>query len=149
LELLQKYSLKPAADRLAFIQRLIFNYLIGNADAHGKNFSLLYRGNTPVLAPAYDLLCTAVYPDLSSKMAMKIGGKYDPDYVFFRHWYHVVPDTIAAKRNLEKNMMKISIECLQKAVELKSTLASLGIVSSIFDDICKIIKKRSEHIQLG
>ena len=62
LELLQTYSAKPAADHLAFIKRLIFNYLIGNADAHAKNFSFLYKDQAPTLAPAYDLLCTAIYP---------------------------------------------------------------------------------------
>ena len=50
----------------------IFNALIGNHDAHAKNFSLLYSGRAPVLAPLYDTLSTAVYPTLTPKMAMKI-----------------------------------------------------------------------------
>jgi serine/threonine-protein kinase HipA len=56
--------------------------LIGNNDAHGKNFSLIYRtdGQTR-LAPLYDLLSTAVYPELSTRMAMKVGGEYDPEKV--------------------------------------------------------------------
>ncbi|MCY7388705.1 MAG: hypothetical protein LH481_11680, partial [Burkholderiales bacterium] len=40
-----------------------------------KNFSLLYKTEGPVLAPLYDALSTAVYPDLARKMAMKIGSK--------------------------------------------------------------------------
>lgn len=55
---------------------LIFNALIGNHDAHGKNFALLYKGRSPVLASFYDLLSTAIYPQLTPKMAMKIGSKY-------------------------------------------------------------------------
>ena len=63
------------ADRLAFIDRMIFNYLIGNADAHGKNSSVLYRGRDgKSLAPVYDVMCTAVYPNLSRVNAMSIGG---------------------------------------------------------------------------
>jgi serine/threonine-protein kinase HipA len=49
---------------------------VGNHDAHGKNFSLIYhlRNPTKRLAPLYDVLSTVYYPELSKKMAMKIGG---------------------------------------------------------------------------
>ena len=63
------------ADRLAFIDRMIYNYLIGNADAHGKNSSILYRGkDAKSLAPLYDVMSTAVYSSLSRVNAMSIGG---------------------------------------------------------------------------
>jgi len=63
------------ADRFAFVDRMIFNYLIGNADAHGKNSSVLYRGRDgKSLAPIYDVMCTAVYRNLSRVNAMSIGG---------------------------------------------------------------------------
>ncbi len=65
---------------------MIFNALIGNHDAHAKNFSLLYSGDAPVLAPFYDALSTAVYPILTPKMAMKIGSKYKFSEVEARHW---------------------------------------------------------------
>jgi len=63
------------SDRFAFIDRMIFNYLIGNADAHGKNSSVLYRNrNRKSLAPIYDVMCTCVYKNLSRVNAMSIGG---------------------------------------------------------------------------
>jgi serine/threonine-protein kinase HipA len=48
-----------------FIRRLVFSILIGNADMHLKNWSLIYPdGRTPKLSPAYDLLSTIPYiPD--------------------------------------------------------------------------------------
>lgn len=54
-----------------FIHRLVFNTLIGNADMHLKNWSLIYRdGRTPELSPGYDFLSTTVYmPD--DGMALK------------------------------------------------------------------------------
>lgn len=54
-----------------FIRRLVFNTLIGNADMHLKNWSLIYRdGRTPELSPGYDFLSTTVYiPD--DGMALK------------------------------------------------------------------------------
>ena len=60
--------------QFAFIDRMIFNFLIGNADAHGKNTSILYRGGKITLAPIYDVMSTAIYPNLSKVNAMTIGG---------------------------------------------------------------------------
>ncbi len=70
------------ADRFAFIDRMIFNYLIGNADAHGKNSAVLYRGpHGRTLAPLYDVMCTMVYRNLSRVSAMSIGGAKKLDAV--------------------------------------------------------------------
>lgn len=45
-----------------YTRRLVFNVLIGNADAHLKNWSVIYPDRrTPTLAPAYDLVGTISY----------------------------------------------------------------------------------------
>lgn len=53
--------------------------LIGNTDGHIKNFSLLYDENLSDLrlAPAYDLVSTAVYPGHTRNLSMYIGDKND------------------------------------------------------------------------
>ncbi|HZZ31946.1 MAG TPA: HipA domain-containing protein [Phenylobacterium sp.] len=55
-----------------FIRRLVFNALIGNADMHLKNWSLLYRdGINATVAPAYDFVATTAYiPD--EKASLKV-----------------------------------------------------------------------------
>ncbi len=60
---------------LKLLDAAIVQVLIGNADAHGKNDSLLHRDDGIVLAPLYDLLCTVAYPDLSPTFAMKIARR--------------------------------------------------------------------------
>ena len=91
-DLLQSFALlrrttRPSAPQvLQLLDAVIFNALIGNHDAHGKNFSLLYTARGAVLAPLYDALCTAVYPRLTDKMAMKIGSKYRFTEVQASHW---------------------------------------------------------------
>lgn len=74
-ELLRRVSARPATDVLKLLDAAIFNLVVGNADAHGKNFSILYDDHGPRLAPLYDLLSTVAYPDLSPKMAMRIGKR--------------------------------------------------------------------------
>lgn len=71
-ELLRRVATRPAVEVLKLLDAAIFNLIIGNADAHGKNFSLLYGAEGATLAPLYDLLSTVAYPDLSPKLAMKI-----------------------------------------------------------------------------
>lgn len=54
-----------------FIRRLVFNTLIGNADMHLKNWSLLYPDRrTAQLAPAYDFVSTVPYIE-DEKAALK------------------------------------------------------------------------------
>ncbi len=147
LELVQRFSSKPARDRLALLRRVLFNYIIGNADAHGKNFSLLYRQAKPDLSPAYDLLCTEIYPDLTQKMAMKIGGRYKPDDVLKRHWERLVPDTAVAKKALKKEVLLIAARSLKSAKELRLEMLAEGVDSLIFDRMLEVIKHRVARLQ--
>ena len=60
-----------------FVRRLTFNVLIGNGDAHLKNWSLIYLdGRVPTLSPAYDLVSTAPYarPDEPDDFGLSFGG---------------------------------------------------------------------------
>jgi serine/threonine-protein kinase HipA len=81
--MLRRVSTAAVLDLRALLDAVIFNLIIGNHDAHAKNYSLLYlpSGKTR-LAPLYDLVSTIYYPELSDKMAMKIGGEGKSDLVF-------------------------------------------------------------------
>ncbi len=74
ISVLRDWSTMPARDIPHFIDGLIFNVLIGNADAHGKNHSVLYSHNSRRMSPHYDLVCTLAWTNLSKNLAMKIGG---------------------------------------------------------------------------
>jgi serine/threonine-protein kinase HipA len=74
ISLLRDWSTAPVLDILAFVNALIVNVLIGNADAHGKNYSFLYSAGERRLSPSYDLVSTLAWPALSKALAMKIGG---------------------------------------------------------------------------
>ena len=67
------------ADMAEFIRRLTFNTLIGNADTHLKNWSLIYpdRRNA-ALAPAYDLVSTVPYiPDGKAALNFSRTRRFD------------------------------------------------------------------------
>jgi len=75
-KLLLDHSETPGADARDFIDAVMFNLLVGNGDAHAKNFSFLYTPKGIRLAPLYDLLSTVYYPGLSMGMAMAIDGRF-------------------------------------------------------------------------
>jgi serine/threonine-protein kinase HipA len=56
----------------------VYTWLIGNGDAHGKNISLLIDTATGkiTLAPLYDTVPTALWPDLRPTTAMSVNGKF-------------------------------------------------------------------------
>ncbi len=74
-DLLRRATAVPAVAVLTLLDAAIFNLIVGNADAHGKNFSLLYRAAGVTLAPFYDLLSTVIYPGLSPNLAMTIAQR--------------------------------------------------------------------------
>jgi serine/threonine-protein kinase HipA len=84
-ELVRRATTRPALAILALLDAAIFNVIIGNADAHAKNFSVLYDDGLQ-LAPFYDLLSTVAYPALSPTFAMKIGGCGTLDEISSSTW---------------------------------------------------------------
>lgn len=74
----------PAKDLLNFQRWVMYNYLIGNSDAHAKNISVLIDETGFALAPFYDLLCVQVYGD--DKLALYIGDDDRYDSIGAHSW---------------------------------------------------------------
>ena len=115
---------------------MVFNYLIGNNDAHGKNFSILYKNNDTIFAPAYDILCTEAYPNLSNKMAMTIGGYYEPNKIYLRHFERMAKDIGISYTQLKK-VLKNQCEILPDIVKEVSTEIENTIGNDIFNIVVK------------
>ncbi|RGE16490.1 MULTISPECIES: HipA domain-containing protein [unclassified Leucobacter] len=69
-----------------FLSQLILNVLVGNADAHAKNYSLLLRPDAISFAPIYDVVPLFLYPEVEQELAMKIGGARRSQEVTPAHW---------------------------------------------------------------
>lgn len=147
LDLINRATGRPAADRLNFIRMLIFHYLVGNADAHGKNYALLYRSKTPDLAPLYDVVCTAAYPRLAKKIAMAIGGRSIADTIQLKHWLTLVPDTRAAQRLLVKDMTELAERIGHEADKLLAEFEDTGTAHEILRAIRAVIEARATHLR--
>jgi serine/threonine-protein kinase HipA len=121
---------------------VIFNALIGNHDAHAKNFSLLYSGKIPVLAPFYDTLSTAVYPTLTPKMAMKIGSKYTFSEVQAQHWEQFAEGIGLSKSQAKRRILELAKSLPTSARKLQSAPERGFEGNAVVERIITLIEQR-------
>jgi serine/threonine-protein kinase HipA len=143
--LLRDVSSTPVIDLSRLLDAVIYNYLVGNNDAHGKNFSLLYQGvGTAIqeirLAPLYDVVSTTYYPELSKDMAMKIGGEYSSDKVTPKDF-----EQLAEEAGLAKPFVKNRVTELAETVIANFDKA--GIEHPIAQAVAAVIRKRCETVR--
>ena len=118
--LLKERTSIPLLEMQSFLRYVLFNFIIGNCDAHGKNYSIMYKSNSITLTPIYDTVCTLAYPNLTNKLSMKIG-----------------------KHSEIKKVNKDDLSILAKQLGLKPKTVN-NIYFELFDKVCKafeIIKK--------
>jgi len=75
LKLLTRFAVDGAGAVLEGVRRVVVNILLGNGDAHLKNWSFIYSDTVhPSLSPAYDIVPTALYGD--NTLALKFYGTH-------------------------------------------------------------------------
>lgn len=144
VNLLREWSSVPVLDISRFVDGLIFNAAICNADAHAKNYSLLYSAEERSLAPFYDLVCTAAWPELSEKLAMKIGGCKTAGALNMGHWKKMAEET-----GLGWPMVRDRVITVARAVQLKSGELRQQIESAnrtTADRIAEIVSRAVSHM---
>jgi serine/threonine-protein kinase HipA len=144
-ELLREVSSAPVIDLARLLDTIIYNYLIGNNDAHGKNFSLLYhRVGTASqeirLAPLYDAISTVYYPELSDEIAMKIGSEYKSERVTPRDF-----EKLAEEAGLAKPIVRRRVSELAESI--LSTMSNVAMVSPVAEAVAALIRKRCDTIR--
>lgn len=113
----------PASDTISFIDQIIFCFLVGNGDAHAKNFSVIYQNGKAELAPAYDLLSTTVYPNLVQKLAMKIDTEYNFRWITTGKFLRM-----GKKAGISEKIMSLELQKMQKTIltEVSSLIERLS-----------------------
>lgn len=134
-----------APSQLALIDSVVFNYLIGNADAHAKNLSIVYHGKQAMLAPLYDLVSTAAYPELSRDMAMSIGGDMGFETIT-RTSFSEMAKACGVSPKLVLSRLDDQIARLESAVgRIESECASCW-PSTVYDKIANTVKSHSARV---
>ena len=141
-EAITRFSSQPARDRLNLISWAIFNYLVGNADAHAKNLSLLIARKGVALAPFYDLVSTAAYHELTDKLALRIGGENRPEWIRKRHWAGLAEISGTNPRIVWLQIEKLAGTIGRRAQDTVAALALEKGESEVIEKILAVIAAR-------
>lgn len=149
-DLLRRAASRPAIEVLKLFDASIFNLIIGNADAHAKNFSLLYREDGAIeLAPLYDLLSTVYYPALSPRLAMKIAKRHTLEEMKPGDWEKFAEETGLGARYVKSRAAELTdavIKATKLAVEEIAAAAqdqkSLGEIRSLVTNRAESLRQR-------
>lgn len=137
-DLVRSVSAAPGPDILRLFDAVVFNFLIGNGDAHGKNFSFLYANGRARLAPLYDLVCTQAYPNLSPEMAMKIGDERKPGRVVPVSWRKFFQESGFGQAPAERRLLSFVRRVQQETqAMMEEAIAGTGEVCPVILANCQ------------
>lgn len=142
--LVRRVTTRPAAETLKLLDAALFNAVIGNADAHAKNFSLLYLPDRTQLAPLYDLLSTVAYPDLSQRFAMKIGGRRTLEEIYPPDLEKFATDIEIRAPFVRRRMGEIAEAVLEQSQSVMAALALPSDRQTLLREICDIVIARAK-----
>lgn len=117
-EVIKAHSARPRIDLARYFRLVAFNLVVGNADAHLKNFSLLERPEGLRLSPAYDLVNTIVYPEYDRTAALEIQGRKRQ----FDEINRQILEDLGQEIGLPRSAVKQSLDDLAKQFAAARTL---------------------------
>lgn len=140
---------RMARDINDFVHAVLLNFLLGNSDAHGKNFALLYAPRTRVrLAPLYDLVSTSVYPQVTNRMAMSIGGVDDPAAVDLDAWSRLAEECDFGG-GIHKIVQRRATLAVRSAEGHRKIAIANGWHRPVIDAIVDICRERAARLTDG
>ena len=138
---LKEISTAPGYDAQLFFERVVLNFIIGNGDAHLKNYSIAYKDKETIrLTPAYDIVCSKlVIPD-EEDSALSINAKKNElkrdDF-----------DKLAEYLNIP---IRIRYEKFEKSLILMETIIKNSkIKKEIQEQFITIIKERLSRMNIA
>jgi serine/threonine-protein kinase HipA len=105
---LARYTVAKAVSRLSLVRWALFQFLVGNADAHGKNVSFFCGPSGLALAPSYDLVSVVQYPHVSHDLAMAFGDEFSIDAIRPYDWAKFASQTGTPRPLLAREMRRMA-----------------------------------------
>ncbi|MCX5781572.1 MAG: HipA domain-containing protein [Elusimicrobia bacterium] len=135
---LKEISNIPGLDAQLFYERVLFNFIIGNGDAHLKNFSVIYTETGAIrLAPAYDIVCSKLVIRDEEDFALTLNGKKNKitgkDFIQFITYLDIPERAVRNKFLDKKNVFIEQINNSELTSEEKRSMTN--IISERFNRV--------------
>ncbi|MEN0060295.1 MAG: HipA domain-containing protein [Bdellovibrio sp.] len=145
-ELILRHSSNVISDVRSFLVWVFFNLLIGNNDSHSKNITFLMHGSEASFSPLYDLLSTAIYPDIRKKFAFKVAGQNIWSEIKSRH-LRIMEKDLNLKNHFLSGILDELIDNMESS--LPKVMEDMQDFSekAVFITLQKEIEKRLKHFK--
>jgi serine/threonine-protein kinase HipA len=134
-----------ARDINTLLDAAVLNFVLGNSDAHGKNFAFLHEPGGVRLAPLYDVVSTQVYPGLTTRVAMSIGGEDQPDRVGMPEWATLASEAGLGGQALRRVQRQAETVLASVGAQIKVAEAE-GWRRPVLDRIVEIAARRARQL---
>ena len=138
---------QPAPARRQLLRWLVFNYLVGNSDAHAKNLSFIIDARGLALAPFYDLLCAKVYGD--DTMAMTLGGEIRYGWVSSNTWDEVARDLGLRPAYLRRLRLELANDLARAIPEILTRAEFTDDERQFLAKVVAIIEEHTRFVREG
>lgn len=134
----------PALTKQQMLDWVLFNVLIFNCDAHGKNISFFIGARGLSLTPFYDLVNIKMYPEFEHDLAMALGDEFDGNNIG-AYQLADFTDTCQLPRSFVANRLKYLCKKLRAAID-GYHLAGINADESVYLNQYKaMIQKRCNY----
>ena len=152
-DLLNRHAAVPARDRIRLLDAVIFNVLVGNTDAHAKNWSMIINpGAAAVMAPLYDIACAGVYDGITLNLAQDIAGQNRGPHIHGRHWRRMA-EAAGLAGNAVVNRVRSLAGLLQDVVNEGQIRADIAAMPAgdhwILDQVERFVTDRCRTVILN
>ena len=145
-ELVRHACSRPALEALKLLDAAIVQVLVGNADAHAKNYSLLHRGGGIELAPLYDLLSTVAYPELSPNLAMRVAGRPRLREMRRGDWSRFARSVGLGAPFVRRRVAELADLALERAEAVAGELAAPGLDADALAGLAARVADRARRL---
>jgi len=135
-----------APNRIAMLDGFVFNVLVCNVDSHAKNYSLLHRSNGARMAPLYDVMCGAIYEDVTRNLPQKIAGKQRGDHIYGRHWSRLAVEIGLSPAAVRRRVAVLARSVLQEAPVLAQDMSAHSANARILEQLAELVEARCRRV---
>ncbi len=142
-------DLASPAERMTLLNAVILNVLICNSDSHAKNYSILIgAGGSAKMAPLYDLMCAAVYPNVDQSLPQGIGGRISAADLHKADWQALAADIGLSGASTVRRVAELAELVAARSEDVASQITDLaGDPARILERVTHRIQKRCRRIQ--
>jgi len=142
----------PHKDRLTFMKAQIVFWLLAAIDGHAKNFSIFLTPGGYKLAPLYDVISAAPYPEFSVhkiKLAMSVGdnGYYRAKQIQLRHFYQTGQKAGLREQDMDSIFSGLATQMDNAIADAAALAAGAGMPESTSGPILAAVNKRAGMIR--